>query len=140
MLPLLSKRGGFNFGLLNCNRVKYTDGTRYYGEVYDGLPQGYGVTMNPDGSVYSGQMKTGLRDGLGVYVIPMSDGGEASELDREYAGEWLKGRRHGFAIERILFKKHFCKSCVISEYDHDARSMFTKADPGSLPPIPCDLL
>ena len=85
--------------------------------------------------MYSGQLKAGLREGLGVYTIPMGDGDEASELDREYAGEWFKGRRHGFAIERVLSKKHFCKSCVISEYEHDTRKMFTKADPGPAQPI-----
>ena len=88
--------------------------------------------MNPDGSVYSGQHKSGLRDGLGVYRFPISSGDEAIQLDREYAGEWLKGRRHGFAIERVLFKKYVCKSCVVSEYSHDIRSMFTQVDPGAI--------
>jgi hypothetical protein len=88
--------------------------------------------MNPDGSVYSGQHISGLRDGLGVYRFPMDSGDEDVQLEREYAGEWRQGRRHGFAIERILFKKHVCKSFIVSEYDHDVRSMFTQVNPGAI--------
>ena len=97
-----------------------------------GLPHGFGTTMNPDGSSYCGQVRShsqcvhrvstdtgstqhlnGHRHGLGVYAAQLGEPEE--ELQRIYSGEWFRGDRHGFAIERVLFKKRILKSCVICE-------------------------
>lgn len=100
-----------------------------------GLPHGFGTTMNPDGSSYCGQVRShsqcvhrvstdtgstqhlnGHRHGLGVYAAQLGEPEE--ELQRIYSGEWFRGDRHGFAIERVLFKKRILKSCVICEVKH----------------------
>ena len=110
------------------NRVKFKDGSRYYGEVHDGLPNGYGMLMNPDGSTFAGQHLKGARHGLGVYKVMVGE--PEDELTRIYSGEWLRGLRHGFAVERIMFKKKIVKSCVVSEYEYDMKTMSEDIIPG----------
>ena len=101
---------------MRTRRVKYKDGSRFFGEVYGGLPHGYGASMNPDGSSFFGQHQSGYRHGLGVYSVP-----EGDDLNRVYSGEWKQGSRHGFAIERMMWKKKVCKWCVVAEYEGDVR-------------------
>jgi hypothetical protein len=110
------------------NRVKYQDGSRYYGEVHDGLANGYGTLMNPDGSTYAGQHLKGARHGLGVYTVMVGE--PEDDLTRIYSGEWLRGLRHGFAIERVMFKKKILKSCVVSNYEFDMKSISENINPG----------
>ena len=86
--------------------------------------------MNPDGSTYFGQSMHGLRHGLGIYTIALE---ENADLRRLYAGEFLKGKRHGFAIERIMWKDKVCKSCVVTEYHGDVKIESEVVTPGLFP-------
>lgn len=48
--------------------VKYKDGSKYAGEVSDGVPNGTGVMRYANGDVFSGQYVDGLRSGKGTLV------------------------------------------------------------------------
>jgi hypothetical protein len=84
--------------------------------------------MNPDGSTYLGQHRLGIRHGVGIYTVP-----EGDDMTRVYSGEFAKGKRHGFAIERIMWKGKVCKSCVVSEYAWDVKVDSEVVRPGLRP-------
>ena len=123
MLALDEEIDADDFGLdlgLELGSYKYTDGSRYFGELLHGLPHGFGATLHPDGSMYNGQYRKGDRDGLGEYTAPIGDG----ERSRSYSGEWTKGKRNGFAVERIMLnhaRQQITKACAITEYCMDMR-------------------
>ena len=47
-----------------------SDGSKYFGEVKNGLRNGYGMAINPDGSKYEGEWKDDKRHGRATYTFP----------------------------------------------------------------------
>ncbi len=70
--------------------IKYSDGSRYEGEVRDGKRQGQGTWIRPDGVQYTGHWNNDKPDGQGTITWP--DG-------KKYAGQWSQGKRHGKGTE-----------------------------------------
>ncbi|TBU95825.1 C13 family peptidase [Phytopseudomonas dryadis] len=106
-LALLLAACGHGEPLLPADAV-LPDGSRYRGEVVDGLLQGRGRLDHADGSWFSGTFKDGQRDGQGEwrgangehYVGGFANGsfsgeGTLSQAGQVYRGEFRKGRFHG---------------------------------------------
>jgi len=87
------------------------DGSRYRGEVIDGLLQGQGRLDYGDGSHYEGQFKDGQFNGQGIYTY--ADGsryegeftnglpggeGHLSSTDFDYQGEFRQGQYSGLGV------------------------------------------
>lgn len=66
--------------------ARLPDGSRYRGELVDGLLQGQGRLDYPTGAWYEGEFRDGLFDGQGVLKYPGGD---------RYEGGFRKGLRHG---------------------------------------------
>ena len=61
------------------------DKTEYIGQYHYGLKNGLGKSSWPDGSYYEGNFENDLYEGFGKYLW----------VDKEYEGEWAKGKMHG---------------------------------------------
>jgi hypothetical protein len=59
--------------------ITYSDGSKYVGEVFNGLLHGQGTLTFPSGEKYVGEWKDGKKHGQGTFTYP--DG-------RKYVGEW----------------------------------------------------
>lgn len=66
-----------------------TDGTKYEGEVRNGLPDIQGKFTMPDGSYYEGQLANGTFEGQGTTVAVNKS---------KYVGEFKNGQPNGFGI------------------------------------------
>ena len=64
----------------------YSDGSKYIGEIKEGLPNGRGTYTTSDGRKYVGEWKNGKTDGQGTSTLP--DGSE-------YVGEFKDGKMNG---------------------------------------------
>ncbi len=64
----------------------FPDGTEYFGNHLDGVPQGYGFVRFPDGATYHGDFNKGDFHGRGILIFPEGD---------QYIGEFTEGERHG---------------------------------------------
>jgi hypothetical protein len=87
------------------------DGSRYRGEVIDGLLQGQGRLDYGDGSHYQGQFKDGQFNGQGIYTyadgsryeghfvkgLPSGEG-HLSSSDFDYRGEFHQGQYNGLGV------------------------------------------
>jgi hypothetical protein len=87
------------------------DGSRYRGEVIDGLLQGQGRLDYGDGSHYQGQFKDGQFNGQGIYTyadgsryeghfvkgLPSGEG-HLSSSDYDYRGEFRQGQYNGLGV------------------------------------------
>ena len=81
----------------------------YVGEIFKGLPDGYGIKRYNTGDVYDGQWKENQRSGRGTYTWKNGDKyvGEWADNNRsgrgtytwkdgeKYEGEWLDDKRNG---------------------------------------------
>ena len=61
----------------------YPDGSRYFGNLLEGKPQGAGMIRRPNGTVYEGEFDKGVPHGTGV--LTQADG-------TRYRGTWDRGR------------------------------------------------
>lgn len=68
----------------------------YFGDVKDGIPNGFGVAVFSDGgaTAYVGDFKNGKRDGNGMSVFIRTD-----NISGYYLGEWADGRPEGAGNE-----------------------------------------
>lgn len=68
----------------------FTDGYKYYGSLWNGLPHGQGITKWPNGDMfYKGQFENGKAHGRGVYT----------GLDGyRYEGDFMDGIAHGHGV------------------------------------------
>ena len=51
-----------------------------------------------NGDVYHGELLGGLRDGFGTLSSKLKD---PPALNYSYSGQWVRGLRHGFGVESI---------------------------------------
>lgn len=85
-------------------KIKYKDGSYYYGEVNArGEKHGKGRMVEPDGYVYDGDWKKDKRDGHGTY---------GTDLGYDYEGEFKNDNFHGHGIyidwsNRITYRGEF---------------------------------
>ena len=75
--------------LLSAFLIQYAHAGTYDGELLDGLPDGYGTSIDDNGNKYIGEWTRGKMHGLGIYL--WSSGGK-------YIGEWRDGERHDLGI------------------------------------------
>ena len=66
------------------------DGSKFYGEMVKGVPNGYGKKEFLNGDVYEGQFKKGLRHGHGTLRI------KKDAILERYSGMWASDRWDGF--------------------------------------------
>jgi len=72
------------------NKIKYMNGTIYYGYVSNFLlPNGYGKVLYADGSKYIGWMIDGQRQGQGIYLNSNGD---------YYSGSWKEDKMDGHGL------------------------------------------
>lgn len=64
------------------------------GTFQNGLRHGAGVAFFPKGEEYSGEISDGTPHGYGIARLEGRKG--------FYAGQWLEGRRHGWAVSTLL--------------------------------------
>jgi hypothetical protein len=65
------------------------DGSKYVGQVVDGVPEGLGVSNEPNGTFYAGDFVHGVAQGYGVYRT-RSDSGV-----RQWTGQFRDGAPSG---------------------------------------------
>ena len=56
-----------NINNINNQEIRYNDGTRYVGQVVNGLREGNGIAYYPNGDRYEGDHRNGLKEGKGIY-------------------------------------------------------------------------
>ena len=77
--------------------IDYDSGSRWEGETYEGVEEGYGEFYNDLGIlVYRGEMHKGKRHGYGTSFF--SDNGF-----EHYSGTFYNGDRYGYGVERTRF-------------------------------------
>ena len=54
----------------NIQNINFNDGSRYFGEIDDGMKNGIGMLLVQDGSVYMGEWLNDNYHGSGVYIYP----------------------------------------------------------------------
>ena len=102
-LDQLSQR--LNINSFNTNTPKYSpqfinnisnqqeligiDGTRYVGQVVNGLPEGKGIEYYPNGGRYEGDFRNGKKEGKGIEYYPNGE---------RYEGDWKNGKMEGKGI------------------------------------------
>ena len=64
----------------NVQHLTFDDGSKYIGEIEDGMKSGVGLLFIPDGSVYLGQWLNDIYHGDGIYIYPDGERYEG-ELD-----------------------------------------------------------
>lgn len=75
--------------LEGAQRVAYTDGAVYVGQLVDGRRGGLGVVELANGERQAGEWRDDRLNGVAVVTLP--DG-------RRYEGEWKNGMRDGFGV------------------------------------------
>ena len=75
-----------------AQRVSYTDGAVYIGQLADGRRGGLGVVELPNGERQAGEWRDDRLNGVAVLTLP--DG-------RRYEGEWKNGNRDGFGVLQL---------------------------------------
>jgi serine/threonine protein kinase len=83
-LSLFGEEGGF--GLTWQRKYTYDDGSKYTGQLKNGLPHGEGTRIWASGTIYVGEFKDSQRHGQGK--LTLAAGGE-------YLGEFEDDRMHG---------------------------------------------
>lgn len=61
----------------------------YFGEIADGMANGYGIGYWSSGSIYKGYWKNNMRHGKGIFE--WADG-------ERYEGEYREDKRHGYGV------------------------------------------
>ena len=78
-----------NINQINNQEIKYNDGSRYIGQVVNGIREGKGIYYWNDGDRYEGDFRNGKKEGKGIYYY--NDG------DR-YEGDFRNGKKEGKGI------------------------------------------
>ena len=76
-------------GVVSKAAVSFEDGSKYDGQLVNGVPEGHGSIVFPEGGKYTGEFKNGMMDGEGVYNYPNGS---------TYEGSFKKGLRHGKGV------------------------------------------
>ena len=69
--------------------LKWADGRVYYGQFKNGSRNGYGIQVFADGRVYHGEFKDNSQNGFGHMKYSNND---------EYDGEWLNNFKNGQGV------------------------------------------
>ena len=89
ILSLINKR----FDEINFNdkkELQLDDGSKYIGQVKNGVPEGKGIRYVYNGNIYEGDFKNGKMEGKGIYYW----------IDGErYDGEYRNNKREGKGID-----------------------------------------
>ncbi|MBS4006921.1 MAG: hypothetical protein KGZ45_00605 [Clostridium sp.] len=72
----------------NQGTITLPDGSRYTGELRNGLPHGFGTNVAANGESYSGAWENGLRHGIGVLTFPDKTA-RTGVWDRGVLAQWL---------------------------------------------------
>ena len=62
-----------NINNINNQEIRYNDGTRYVGQVVNGLAEGKGIIYYHDGDRYEGEWRNDKKDGKGIYYYLNGD-------------------------------------------------------------------
>ena len=74
---------------INKQEIKYNDGSKYIGEVVNGLAEGKGIYCWKSGSRYEGEWRNGKKEGKGILYF-----NEGSL----YEGDWKDDKKEGKGI------------------------------------------
>ena len=77
----------------NNKEIKYNDGSKYIGQVVNGLREGKGICNWFNGDKYEGDWKNNQRDGEGIYYYKREP-----FKGEKYIGYWKNNKREGKAI------------------------------------------
>ena len=81
------------------SRINMSDGSIYEGEVYDGIPNGFGIKKWENGEWLEGEWDRGMfRNGKGVRISNYEDSNGIMRNIR-YEGEFKDGYQDGFGTE-----------------------------------------
>ena len=58
---------------INKQEIKYNDGSKYIGEVVNGLAEGKGIYYYNDGDRYEGEWRNDKKEGKGIYYFNNGD-------------------------------------------------------------------
>ena len=64
---LSQKIDNLNINNINKQAIKYSDGSKYIGQVVNGLPEGKGTWYGDDGDRYEGEWRNDKFEGKGIY-------------------------------------------------------------------------
>ena len=77
----------------NEEEIKFNDGSKYIGQVLNGLPHGRGIWYSTNGDRYEGDFKNGKKEGKGIYYYNR----EPFKGDR-YEGDYKNNKQDGKGI------------------------------------------
>ena len=97
---------------INKQEIKYNDGSKYIGQVVNGLTEGKGTWYEINGDRYEGEFKNGKAEGKGIYYFKNGDiyEGDFTNTNREgkgiyyykngdrYEGDYRNGKQEGKGI------------------------------------------
>ena len=79
----------FNNNQINKQEIKYNDGSRYIGQVVNGIREGKGIYYYNNGDRYEGDVRNDKREGKGIMYYNNGD---------RYEGDWRNGIFEGKGI------------------------------------------
>jgi hypothetical protein len=80
--------GEASFEWKNCKgTITFDSGSKYVGEIDNGIPHGYGTYTSDDGSKYIGEFKVGGKHGTGTFSFSNGDKYVGEFKDNEYHGQ-----------------------------------------------------
>ena len=81
------KLNNLNINTRNNQEIKYNNGSRYVGEVVNGLAEGKGIYYWPDGNRYEGDWRNDKREGKGIFYYNNGDRSMGDYLNDKAIGK-----------------------------------------------------
>ena len=83
----------------NIQRMEYSDGDHYEGEMLNGYRHGKGKYVWGSGAEYEGDWVNGKRTGYGIYrSLSKKDYDGSIYAEYSYEGEWKDSKKHGHGV------------------------------------------
>ena len=83
----------------NKQEIKYANGSRYVGQVFNGKAEGKGIKYHNNGDRYEGEFKNDKYDGRGIYYYNNGDRYEGNFINGKYDGKGIFFAHEGSRYE-----------------------------------------
>ena len=83
----------------NKQEIKYANGSRYVGQVFNGKAEGKGIKYHNNGDRYEGEFKNGKCDGRGIDYYNNGDRYEGNFINGKYDGKGIFFAHEGSRYE-----------------------------------------